>query len=285
MGIENVPLPPIPNGPITGETLRGILRQIQLDMLRHADVRNAVGVGVTISADGNSSPTIEAASNSASVLTATAAPDLPSSRRLVGSTSVQFADGGPGGTFTASVPANGLAYDRLAQAGAFSVLGNGASSTGNVAAITAAADGRYLGRAAGAVSFKTIEDADLPATMARTSTGTFTATLTGCTATITGTAHWAKAGSLVTLQLPFLAGTSNANTCTVTGLPAAIQPARIQEYIALLVRDNSTYMIGLASISTGGVITLYPGANLSATSWTAANAKGLEGVVISYHVS
>lgn len=254
-------------------------------MLRHADVRNAVGVGVTISANGNASPTIEASSNSASVLTATAAPDLPQSRRLVGSTSVQFADSGAGGTYTASVPANGLAYDRLAQAGAYSVLGNGSSSTGNVTAINAAADGRYLGRAAGAVAFKTIEDSELPATLARTSSGSFTATLTGCTTTVTGTAYWAKAGSLVTLQLPLLAGTSNANTCTVTGLPAAIQPTRVQEYIVVLIRDNSVYANGLASISTGGIITLYPGPALSATAWTAANAKGVEGVVISYQLT
>jgi hypothetical protein len=165
------------------------------------------------------------------------------------------------------------------------VLGNGSGSTGNIAAIAAAADGRYLGRAAGSVAFKAIEDAELPATLARTSSGTFTATLTGCTTTVTATAWWAKAGSLVTLQLPLLAGTSNANTCTVTGLPAAIQPARVQEYIVVLTRDNSVYANGLASISTGGVITLYPGPALSATAWTAANAKGLEGVVISYQLT
>jgi hypothetical protein len=58
--------------------------------------------------------------------------------------------------------------------------------------------------------------------------GTFTITYTGMTGSVTGTAVWARIGSLVMLYLPAATGTSNAATFTATGLPTAIQPARTQ---------------------------------------------------------
>jgi hypothetical protein len=53
-GIERVPLPPIPDGPITGAMLRDILSIMQRDMLRFADVRNATtDEGIVVSGGAN----------------------------------------------------------------------------------------------------------------------------------------------------------------------------------------------------------------------------------------
>ena len=49
-------------------------------------------------------------------------------------------------------------------------------------------------------------------------------TATGYGSAVTGTARYTQVGALVTLHLPQLSGTSNAETMTLTGLPGALQP-------------------------------------------------------------
>lgn len=108
-------------------------------------------------------------------------------------------------------------------------------------------------------------------------TGTFTGTLTGCTTSPTGSIRWSLNGDIVTLELPDILGTSNSTGATVTGLPAAIQPAASRNCI-LTSQNNSVDIISRADI-TLGTITLYNGASLT---FTAAGGKGVRATTITY---
>lgn len=106
-----------------------------------------------------------------------------------------------------------------------------------------------------------------------TQNSSFTASLTGCTAGVTGTVVWYKTGSSVTAYIPALTGTSNTTACTITGLPAAITPATTHTGLVGITQDNSaTPVVSRLDITSGGVITLYSG---QSTTFTNANVKGL----------
>jgi len=55
--------------------------------------------------------------------------------------------------------------------------------------------------------------------------GSFTVTLTGVTATVTGTVRWTRNGRQVSLLLPALSGTSNSTAKTYSGMPTSLRPA------------------------------------------------------------
>lgn len=114
--------------------------------------------------------------------------------------------------------------------------------------------------------------------------GTFTATLTGCTTSPTGTATWYRVGSIVTLVIPEVVGTSNSTSCTMTGLPAAIQPATLASQTARVMFSDNTITVAdvSASIAAGsGTITFIKG--LLSTAFTNSGTKGTtEPSVITY---
>jgi hypothetical protein len=92
-------------------------------------------------------------------------------------------------------------------------------------------------------------------------TGTFTITATGYTAAVTGTATWSRVGKLVTIAVPFLSGTSNATTLTLTGIPVAIQPATLgQSLLITSLVDNAVVLIGgfMSIPSASGTWTAHP---------------------------
>jgi hypothetical protein len=114
-------------------------------------------------------------------------------------------------------------------------------------------------------------------------TGSFTGTLTGMTSATTGTVNWARFGNVVMLWITAtIAGTSNLNTMTMTGLPAAIQPAHTHAVLCSRVEDlNGSNELCEASV-TGGTITFalcsVPAGftNFSASNFGAtASTKGL----------
>ena len=111
--------------------------------------------------------------------------------------------------------------------------------------------------------------------------GTFTITLTGFATPPTGTARFRREGRQVTLYIPALSGTSNATTCTLTGAPTNIRPARAQA-VPTLITDNGTNAFGWGSMATGGTITLYPSAALNASGWTGSGTKAIVEQTISY---
>jgi hypothetical protein len=113
--------------------------------------------------------------------------------------------------------------------------------------------------------------------------GTFTATLTGCTTSPTGTATWYRVGNIVTLVLPSLSGISNATTCTVTGLPAGIQPATLGSQAQRMgyFSDNGTHVGVFAVIQDGsGTISFFRD---GFANFTTSGTKAVgEGSVLTY---
>lgn len=117
-------------------------------------------------------------------------------------------------------------------------------------------------------------------------TGIFTITYTGFTTSVTGTARWNRIGNIVHLLLPGISGTSNANTFTMTGLPAAIQPANPQSTPFINIFNSGSQITnGWAQVS-GGVITMVLGSSPSA--WSSTGTKGLQTgapILISYSLN
>lgn len=74
--------------------------------------------------------------------------------------------------------------------------------------------------------------------------GTFGFTVQGITPAVTGTATWAKQGSLVVLTFPTAVGTSNATTCTITGIPAVMQPTTLDQLCSLADFEDNTLLVG-----------------------------------------
>lgn len=119
--------------------------------------------------------------------------------------------------------------------------------------------------------------------------GTFTGTITGCTATITGTMRWVMSGNIVTLYAPIaMIGTSNTTAMTMTGLPAAIQP-NVRQIIAMMLEDNSGNVSGYADMQASGTITfarqVVATGNFLTTGFTASAAKGLNGSQWTYSLT
>jgi hypothetical protein len=115
--------------------------------------------------------------------------------------------------------------------------------------------------------------------------GTFTATLTGVSGTVTGTAYYSRHGKAVTLFLPLLSGTSNAATCTITGLPAALIPARTQGNYVMGILDNSSPAFGYIQAESGGVIRCYKSAGATGSDWTASGTKSIAATNMTYLLS
>jgi hypothetical protein len=111
------------------------------------------------------------------------------------------------------------------------------------------------------------------------STGSFTGTLTGMTAGTTGTVNYTVSNGICSLYITAdILGTSNASTMTMTGLPAAVQPAAVRLTLCGNIQNSSgtTYM-GSASIA-GGTITflLATGAPVQiSNTFTTSGGKGL----------
>lgn len=109
--------------------------------------------------------------------------------------------------------------------------------------------------------------------------GTFTITYTGMTAAVTGTAVWSRNGNQVILFFPVATGTSNATTCTATGLPAAITPTRVQWMPASVNGsglDSGASIPITPRINTDGTVTFSVNGNTGGTAgFTATGTKGV----------
>jgi hypothetical protein len=115
-------------------------------------------------------------------------------------------------------------------------------------------------------------------------TGTFTATLTGVSGTVTGTVHWKRSGNRVTLFfLTTFEGTSTSTSMTFTGLPAALQPVHSNwsqvvseienagssvDGVALFAAGSDTVTFYVSTVS-GSLVTRSP------TGFTASSVKGI----------
>ena len=117
--------------------------------------------------------------------------------------------------------------------------------------------------------------------------GTFNGTLTGCTAGVTVPCVWSRHGKICVLSIGTgnntYTGTSNATTLTMTGLPAAIQPATYTQntpYTGLTNAGAFTGGNGLALITAGsGTIQFFIG---ETGAFTATGTKGLSQQTLVY---
>jgi hypothetical protein len=125
----------------------------------------------------------------------------------------------------------------------------------------------------GAATFSSTVTADSLISAKDFEENTFTVTLTGVSGSVTATARYARIKKQVTLYIPHLVGTSNATTCTITGLPAGITPARTQSFTPF-VMNNSSIVTGTAlAIQSNGVMQLYISG--TSTTFTSSGQKGL----------
>ncbi len=108
--------------------------------------------------------------------------------------------------------------------------------------------------------------------------GTFTITATGNdgTGTITGTATWSRNGNQATIAIPYLVSTSNATTFTLTGIPAAIQPATLTQVVhGLDITDGSANKFGGGEIQITAASGTWTVFNNGTNTWTASGSKSL----------
>lgn len=119
--------------------------------------------------------------------------------------------------------------------------------------------------------------------------GTFTGSITGCTAAVNATMHWVKIGNVVTLYGSGT-GTSNATTMTMTGLPAAIQPTNSQLVVCSLL-DSGANVAGVGLVTNSGTITFLrsvvsgTAVTFSSAGFTNAGTKGFNVTQFTYSLS
>jgi len=112
------------------------------------------------------------------------------------------------------------------------------------------------------------------------STKTTTLTATGMTTSPTGTASYVVAGSLVSLDIPYITGTSNATTFTIGTLPTNARPTAARNVFVRINDNGGASTLALASIGTNGTITLY--ASPAGAAFTASGAKSVQGQSVAY---
>lgn len=111
--------------------------------------------------------------------------------------------------------------------------------------------------------------------------GTTTLTLTGCTTAPTVDAVWVKNGLQVMMFIPTITGTSNAVTCSLTGMAATIRPPVVRELINRATDNGVNGLCGYR-VQTTGTIDMFFGATLAG--WTAAGTKGLSNVQLGWQL-
>lgn len=115
--------------------------------------------------------------------------------------------------------------------------------------------------------------------------GTITLLATGFITVPSPSVTYRKVNGIVTLFIPTLSGTSNANTFTLTGLPPELTPSQDQGHEFLFINDNGVGAQGAISVLSTGVITLYPTpSNLGAATWTASGVKAAIRKNLIYHL-
>lgn len=121
-------------------------------------------------------------------------------------------------------------------------------------------------------------------------TGTFTATLSGMSTTVTGTINYSIAGNIVTLwAVSAITGTSNTTNMTMTGMPAAIMQSgsNLAFGTCFAFEDNGSDILGFlvtTSASSWSIAVAEPAISIGPTgriernagAWTASGGKGID---------
>lgn len=107
----------------------------------------------------------------------------------------------------------------------------------------------------------------------------FTATLTGCTTAPTGTVKYSKIGNIVTMDVPAFTATSNTTAKSLTGAPAAVQPAAQKIFVGVGRDNGGAYSAIEIVLETTGVINFY--FNFE-NAWTGSGGFGVRQFSVSY---
>jgi hypothetical protein len=110
--------------------------------------------------------------------------------------------------------------------------------------------------------------------------GTVTLTLTGCTTAPTIDATWLKNGLQTLINIPTLTAVSNTVACSLTGLPASLQPNVQQDVIGRGTDNGGNSVCGYRFSPGSGTIGMFFGITLGA--WTAAGTKGVNNTTVPY---
>lgn len=176
---------------------------------------------------------------------------------------------------TASMPTN---WKRLRLSGP-------ANTNGNTVIRLFAANGAPISStdfSIGGIFIGTERAIPAPSRVPYVETGSFVVTLTGVSGTVTGTAYYVKQRNLVSIQLPTLSGTSNATTCTITGLPSTLIPAHTQGNLPTLIADNGAFAFGVIQLQTSGVFSCFKSATATGSDWTNSGTKTIANTNINY---
>jgi hypothetical protein len=113
--------------------------------------------------------------------------------------------------------------------------------------------------------------------------GTFTATLTGVSGTVTGSINYDLNGDIVTITVPAAINGTSANTSapTLTGLPSALYPSVTQRDVGVAT-DNGNNVISWIEISSAGVITFNNG---TSGTFTGSGLKGVQQCQLVYRLT
>lgn len=259
--------------------------------LKGADVRNAVGSGgVTVSG------TIASPYATIGFAGPVTIPGPVTINGTVNATALNVIGAATGATSEAATFTNGAGSQTWTV-----VIQNPSAASGvnfglEVTAGTTTADTSLLVRTAGLVQTFRVDGAGNISGYSATAAalvdmspdnGTFTGTLTGCTTAPTATFTWRRYGSIIALNCPQLLATSNSTSCTITGLPAAIQPIAFgSQWLSFpIVENNTALVLGSAFISQGaGTLTLSNGIPGNQASFTAAGTKGIGGSCTIYYL-
>lgn len=116
-------------------------------------------------------------------------------------------------------------------------------------------------------------------------TGSFTATLTGFTTTVTPTVKYQKSGRIITLSWDDTYATSNSTTMFMTGIPAALLPTSQFVNSAAPVQNN-TVLLGMTSaqISSDGIQFCQSFAGPTGAALTASGTKGITAFTLTYRI-
>jgi hypothetical protein len=105
-------------------------------------------------------------------------------------------------------------------------------------------------------------------------TGTTSVSVTGGVNTpSSGVLDWSVYGTVASLNLGNLTGTSNGGEFEITGLPSQVQPLKKHTFVGRVQLGSSLYAFGLVQITTTGTIKVY--ADATGTNFTNAASVGL----------
>lgn len=191
-----------------------------------------------------------------------------------------------------------IAFTPTGSIAANTVAGALAELDGDITTLSAAITSALAGKAAsahthvatdvsvtpaGAIAATNVQAAlqELDSEKASIASGSYTATATGMTTSPTGGVDYVRSGSLVSLQIPTISGTSNSTSFTLTGMPVGIRPSANRACTCRL-QDNGAYYFGLAVIGADGTISLFKDASGSVL--TSSGTKGVADYNITYMI-